>query len=306
MQQDRWGILYCPKGHNNKQRERIQKALDERQVQYDFVQSESTDSVERLVTMLIHNGYKTIVVVGGDSALNDAVNCLMKEEKQVRDQISLGVIPNGAMNDFARYWDFKEGNLEQTVDWLVKHRVRKIDLGCIRYQNKQGEQCHRYFLNCVNVGLIADVMNLRRQAHSLLGSRTLSFIASLFLMIFHRMEYKVKVKINYDSVERKIMTMCVGSGPGYGQTPSAVPYNGMLDVSLVYHTEIVQVFAGLWLLLTGRFLNHRSVHPYRTREVEVVEAKHALVGVDGRLIGTPVGSYSINVEQEVINFLIPD
>lgn len=306
MQQDRWGILYCPKGHNNKQRERIQKALDERQVQYDFVQSESTDSVERLVTMLIHNGYKTIVVVGGDSALNDAVNCLMKEEKQVRDQISLGVIPNGAMNDFARYWDFKEGNLEQTVDWLVKHRVRKIDLGCIRYQNKQGEQCHRYFLNCVNVGLIADVMNLRRQAHSLLGSRTLSFIASLFLMIFHRMEYKVKVKINYDIVERKIMTMCVGSGPGYGQTPSAVPYNGMLDVSLVYHTEIVQVFAGLWLLLTGRFLNHRSVHPYRTREVEVVEAKHALVGVDGRLIGTPVGSYSINVEQEVINFLIPD
>ena len=306
MQQDRWGILYCPKGHNNKQRERIQKALDERQVQYDFVQSESTDSVERLVTMLIHNGYKTIVVVGGDSALNDAVNCLMKEEKQVRDQISLGVIPNGAMNDFARYWDFKEGNLEQTVDWLVKHRVRKIDLGCIRYQNKQGAQCHRYFLNCVNVGLIADVMNLRRQAHSLLGSRTLSFIASLFLMIFHRMEYKVKVKINYDTVERKIMTMCVGSGPGYGQTPSAVPYNGMLDVSLVYHTEIVQVFAGLWLLLTGRFLNHRSVHPYRTREVEVVEAKHALVGVDGRLIGTPVGSYSINVEQEVINFLIPD
>jgi diacylglycerol kinase family enzyme len=256
--------------------------------------------------MLIHNGYKTIVVVGGDSALNDAVNCLMKEEKLVRDQISLGVIPNGAMNDFARYWDFKEGNLEQTVDWLVKHRVRKIDLGCIRYQNKQGEQCHRYFLNCVNVGLIADVMNLRRQAHSLLGSRTLSFIASLFLMIFHRMEYKVKVKINYDTVERKIMTMCVGSGPGYGQTPSAVPYNGMLDVSLVYHTEIVQVFAGLWLLLTGRFLNHRSVHPYRTREVEVVEAKHALVGVDGRLIGTPVGSYSINVEQEVINFLIPD
>lgn len=305
-EQNRWGILYCPKGHCNKQRERIQKALDERQVQYDFVQSESTDSVERLVTMLIHNGYKTIIVVGGDSALNDAANCLMKEEKQVRDEIALGVIPNGVMNDFARYWDFKEGNLEQTVDWLIKHRVRKIDLGCIRYQNKQEEQCHRYFLNCVNVGLIADVMNLRRQAHSLLGSRTLSFIASLFLMIFHRMEYKVKVKINYDTVERKIMTMCVGSGPGYGQTPSAVPYNGMLDVSLVYHAEIVQVFAGLWLLLTGRFLNHRSVHPYRTREVEVVEAKHALVGVDGRLIGTPVGSYRISVEQEVINFLIPD
>ena len=302
----RWGILYCPKGKGSKQRERIQQVLEERGVLYDFVQSETTDSVERLVTMLIHNGYKTIIIVGGDSALNDAVNCLMKEEKQVRDTIALGVIPNGVLNDFARYWDFKEGNLEQTVDWLMKHRVRTIDLGCIRYQKKQGEQCHRYFMNCINIGLIADVMNLRRQAHSLLGSRTLSFIVSIFLMIFHRMDYKMHVRINSDEVNRKVMTMCIGSGPGYGQTPSAVPYNGMLDVSMIYHTEILQVFAGLWLLITGRFLNHRAVHPYRTREVMVEEAKHALVGVDGRLLGTPVGSYRITVEQEVINFLSPD
>lgn len=303
---NRWGILYCPKGKGSKQREKIQQVLEERGVLYDFVQSETSDSVERLVTMLIHNGYKTIIIVGGDSALNDAVNCLMKEEKQVRDTIALGVIPNGVLNDFARYWDFKESNLEQTVDWLIKHRVRTIDLGCIRYQNKQGEQCHRYFMNCINIGLIADVMNLRRQAHSLLGSRTLSFIVSIFLMIFHRMDYKMHVRINSDEVNRKVMTMCVGSGPGYGQTPSAVPYNGMLDVSMIYHTEILQVFAGLWLLITGRFLNHRAVHPYRTREVMVEEAKHALVGVDGRLLGTPVGSYRITVEQEVINFLIPD
>ena len=306
VKETRWGILYCPKGRNSKQREKIQRVLDESQVQYDFVQSESSDSVERLMTMLIHNGYKTIVIAGGDSALNDAVNCLMKEEKQVRDSIALGVIPNGMVNDFARYWNFKEGNLEQTVAWLKKQRVRKVDLGCIRYTNKQGEQCHRYFLNCVNIGLIADIMNLRRQTRSLLGSRTLSFIVSIFLMIFHRMDYKMHLKINSDVISRKVMTLCVGSGPGYGQTPSAVPYNGMLDVSVVYHAEIMQVLAGLWLLITGRFLNHRSVHPYRTREVQVEEAKHALVGVDGRLLGTPTGPYRISIEQEVINFLIPD
>lgn len=306
MNEERWGILYCPKAHYGKLREKLQRVLNDRKVLYDFVQSESTDSVERLVKMLIHNGYKTIVVVGGDSALNDAVNCLMQEEKQVRDQIALGVIPNGVMNDYARYWDFKESNLEQTVDWLIKHRVRTVDLGCIRYVNKKGEHCHRYFLNCVNVGLIADVMNLRRQTRSLLGARTLSFIVSIFLMIFHRMDYKMRVKINSEVVDRKVMTMCVGTGPGYGQTPNAVPYNGLVDVSVVYHAEMLQLFAGLWLLVTGRFLNHRSVHPYRTREVLVEEAKHALVSVDGRLIDTPAGAYRMTVEQEVINFLIPD
>ena len=306
MEQNKWGILYCPKGNASKQRQKIQAVLDQRGVEYDWVQSESTDSVERLMKMLISNGYKTIVVVGGDSALNDAVNCLMQQDGEVRDSIALGVIPNGLMNDFARYWDFKEGNLEQTIDWLKKRRVRKVDLGCLHYQDKEGQQRQRYFLNCVNIGLIADVMNLRRQTRSLLGSHTLSFIVSIFLMIFHRMDYKMRIRINTDTVDRKVMTMCVGSGPGYGQTPNAVPYSGLLDVSLVYHAEMLQVFAGLWLLLTGRFLNHRSVHPYRTREVRVDEAKHALVGVDGRLIGRPEGSYHITIEPEVINFLIPE
>ena len=305
----KWGVLYCPRtGIRNKQKrwEKIATVLREHNVDFDMVQSETSDSVERLMTMLINNGYKTIVIVGGDSALNDAVNCLMKVEKQVRDEIALGVVPNGVMNDFARFWGYDEDEIEQTVDWLMKGRVRKIDLGCIRYTNKNGERCHRYFLNCVNIGMTADIMNLRRQTRRLFGSRTLSFLSSLFVMLFHRMEYKMKLRINSDVIDRKVMTVCIGSGPGYGQTPNAVPYNGMLDVSVVYHPEMVQLIEGLWLLIAGRFLNHRSVHPFRTREVLVDEAKKALVGIDGRLMKTPVGSYRVNVEQEVINFLIPE
>ena len=309
VESSRWGILYCPKtsflSNPRKRWEKIQKALDERNVMYDFVQSETAESVERLVKMMIQNGYKTIVIVGGDSALNDAVNCLMMEEKSVRDEIALGVIPNGVLNDFAKFWDFDGDDVEQTIDWLIKRRIRKIDLGCIRYTNKQGDKCHRYFLNCINIGLTADIMNLRRQTRSLFGSHTLSFIVSVFVMLFHRMEYKMKLKINSDVIDRKVMTVCIGSGPGYGQTPNAVPYNGMLDVSVVYHPEVVQLIEGLWLLVAGRFLNHRSVHPYRTREVEVEYAKKAIVGIDGRMMKTPVGSYRINVEQEVVNFLIP-
>ena len=103
-----------------------------------------------------------------------------------------------------------------------------------------------------------------------------------------------------------MLTICVGNAHGYGQTPSAVPYNGMLDLTVIYDPKLVQLFSGLWLLISGRFLNHRSVHPYRTRELIVEESRHALVGIDGRLMKTPVGSYKINVEQEVIKFMIPD
>ena len=147
----KWGILYCPRDgfmkNPHKRWERIEKILRNRGVEFDFVQSERARSVERLVMMMINNGYKTIVIVGGDSALNDAINCLMLVEKRVRDSIALGVIPNGMMNDFAHFWNFNEHEIEKTIDSLITRRIRKIDLGCIRYKNSKNENCHRYFLN---------------------------------------------------------------------------------------------------------------------------------------------------------------
>ena len=175
---NKWGILYCPKSgiwnSPTKRWEKIAKCLQAEGIEYDYVQSENAGSVDRLVKMLIANGYKTIVIVGGDSALNDAVNCLMQIDRQKREEISLGVIPNGVMNDFALFWDLKEDELEQNIKWLKARRVRKIDLGCIRYTNNKGEKCRRYFLNCINIGLVATIMNLRRQTRRLFGSRTLS------------------------------------------------------------------------------------------------------------------------------------
>lgn len=308
MANTRWGILYCPKHSatgSKKRWNKIESCLREQGIDFDFVQSEKQEGVVRLVNMMINNGYKTIIIVGGDSALNDAANCLMAVDKETRDSIALGLIPNGLMNDFAHYWDFKESEIEQTVKWLKERRVRKIDLGCVRYKNAKGENCHRYFLNCVNIGLISAIMNLRRQTRRLFGSRTLSFVCSLALMIFQRLDYKMHLKINSDVIKRKVMTVCIGNASGYGQTPNAVPYNGLLDVSVVYHPEMTQLIEGIYLLITGKFLNHHSVHPYRTNEVVVNEAVRAMVSVDGRLMKTPVGPFKVTVEQEVINFLIP-
>lgn len=305
---NRWGILYCPKHATRgvkKRWSKIEYCLRSQGISFDFVQSEKQEGVVRLMDMLISNGYKTIIIVGGDSALNDAANCLMSVKKEVRDTITLGLIPNGIMNDFAHFWGFKENELEQTVKWLKERRVRKIDLGCIRYTNAKGEKCHRYFLNCVNVGLIASLMNLRKQTRRIFGSRTLAFVGSLALMIFQRLDYKMNIKINSDVIDRRVMTVCIGNASGYGQTPNAVPYNGLLDVSVVYHPEMTQLFEGFYLLITGKFLNHHSVHPFRTDEVKVNEALKAMVSVDGRLMKTPVGSYKITVQQEVLNFLIP-
>ncbi|MGM9704708.1 MAG: diacylglycerol/lipid kinase family protein [Prevotella sp.] len=304
----RLGILYCPKHEDlkkNKRWARIEKYLTDRGVAFDFIQSESASGVERLVRMMVNNGYTTIVIVGGDSALNDAVNCLMNFEARVRNGITIGIIPNGTMNDFSHFWGLKENEVPQAIDAIIKHRVRKIDVGCVKYSNHKNETCRTYFLNCINMGFIASVMNLRRQTRHFLGSRMLSFLFSFILMIFKRKEYKMRLNINTDVVERNIMTVCVGNASGFGQTPNAVPYNGMLDVSVVCHSGITQLFQGIYLFLKGKLLNHKNVHSYRTQKVDVEQAEKMPVGVDGRLIEGPNGAFSITVEQEVINFIIP-
>ena len=224
VEESRWGVLYCPKRglfRSSKRWATLKRELDANGVLYDFVQSESADSVARLMTMLVNNGYKTIIVMGGDTALNDALNSLMHEEKSVRDEVALGVIPNGLANDFARFWDFDENDDAQTVRWLKQRRIRKIDVGRIDYTDKKGKEQHRYFINCINIGLTADIMNLRRQARQVLGSKQLAFLWSLIPMLFHRHDYKMRLEIDYEVVERSVMTVCIGNALGYGQTPSA-------------------------------------------------------------------------------------
>ena len=311
VDEERWGIIYCPRngylGNYQKQRRILEQILQLRLVSYDIVQSENPRSVERLVCLLVSNGYKTIIIYGGDSALNDAVNYLMLLEPEKRNSITVGVIPNGVLNDFAHFWGFDESHLEQTIVWLKQKRIRRIDIGYIRYENKKYERCRRYFLNCVNIGMVANIMSLRRRMRHFFISRTISFILSCFLLLFQRMDYLMSLNINTDSIRRRLMTVCIGNAQGYGQTPNAVPYNGLLDVSIVSQPKMLQAMKGMYLLLRDKILNHQSVLPYRTQELRAQVTSHTPVSVDGRLLkSAPVGTFIIGVEKEVINFIIPN
>ena len=80
VEPDKWGVIYNPKAGTRKVQKRwkeIKAYMDSKGVSYDYVQSEGFGSVERLAGILANNGYRTIVVVGGDGALNDAINGIM-------------------------------------------------------------------------------------------------------------------------------------------------------------------------------------------------------------------------------------
>ncbi len=305
--QTNWGVIYCPKkGMNTKDKRwhKIKNYMMAQGISFDFVKSDGPASVEQLAAQFTQHGYQTIVVVGGDAALYNALNGIMAFAPEGAERPALGVIPNAYVNDFARYWGIDTSDYKKAVQTLMYRRIRRIDVGTMYYTSGT-TKISRYFLNCLNVGVVASVMSLHKRTKQMVGFRTLSYLLSAFLLIFQRMLFGLDMQVNADHVRSRVMNVCVGSARGYGLTPSAVPYNGQLDVTVISHPELTSLFQGLWLLFTGRFLGHKNVRSWRTRKVCMQVPPAVNVSVDGWVIGNAEGEIEVGICPEAIDFIIP-
>ena len=308
-----WGLIYCSIERGKRNWPKIHQYLDEKGVKYDFVQSEGPGSVERLAAMLTKNGYRTIVIVGGDSALNYALNGIMKTPSPSGKLPTIGIIPNGLVNDFSGYWDFERKNYKATIDRLIQNRTRRIDVGMAigtitendeGNLNKKDTDPTQYFVNCLNIGAVASIVNIRKETKRFFVLNTISYFISAIILLFQRMSFHLEFSTAGERFSQRAMTLCVGSAHGYGQTPSAVPYNGQLDISLVTTPPITQLFHGLWLLFSGRFLSHKGIRVWRTKQIEFHNLTNTPISLDGRMMPKNVSKLSISIQQEAIDLLI--
>lgn len=307
MTQTKWGVIYCPKTASRcaaRRWRKIYKTLVAEGIAFDHAVSDGRGAVERLAAMMTQAGYPTLIVVGGDAALNEALNGILAATADGQTKRpALGIIPNGYGNDFARYWGFEEGKYREAIRSLMLHRRRKVDVGRAVITTEQGSTT-RYFLNCANVGLAATLIQLRKKTRTFFGMTTPAYLASALVLLFKRLRYKMAFSLNSEDVRHDEMTVCVGSCTGYGQTPSAVPYNGALDVTAVSHPPLLSLFNGLWLLFTGRFLTHESVKVWRTRQVSFTDTGGATVSLDGKIIHGHVSRIDIDILPEETDFII--
>lgn len=301
----KWGIIYH--SHPNRRAEKVkwgelERGLQERKIDYVGKICRELDELQKVAFDMAKEQMDVVVVVGGDSALNAVVDGIMKCDEP---HPVVGVVPNGFGNDFAYFWEMlKNDDLEKKLDRLFRYQTRKVDVGVCKYVDFNDFERERYFLNCVNIGLAASITNIRRSVRRFLGRTIISEIMSSLWLIFKRKSFKVVFRLPGERHERRAMSICVGSGRGYGQTPSAVPYNGLLDVSLILNSKLWQIFYGLWLMFTGRFLAIRTLQVWRTKYIHFEGMGNAPVSMDGYVVPHKVKKMKVEIKAEEIEFIV--
>ncbi|SDM90945.1 lipid kinase, YegS/Rv2252/BmrU family [Fictibacillus solisalsi] len=235
---------------------------------------------------------EAIIIVGGDGTIHEVINGLHKKD------IPVGFLPCGSGNDVMRGLG-KRKRLDRLIKSILNTRtsVRRIDVGCLRSAGKG--RFHRRFVSVAGIGFDGEVTKLTNASWykdwlQRFGLGSLSYTISTLRLLFSYQPGDVMVKVDGRTYEfTSVWLIAAGNLPYYGGgmkiCPSALPYDGKLEICIVHNLSPVQV---LFLFLTvffGRHSNKKGVTMLTGTDLSIVSQTPLTVQADGEVIGsTPV------------------
>jgi len=267
-------------------------ALGEREV-LEFLQKNpsSTTSYEAYETQVpgdaariaaTAQGRDTVLVVGGDGCVHDAVNGLMHIPEDLRP--ALGVVPTGTGNDFARSLGMTLNNTGAALRDIFQGAVRTVDLGVIDAESPMGPT---YFMETLSFGLDAAIaLDASRRHNERAGRGDSNTFASSGLSIFSEKHDGwpfmatliagiggAAAEAAGEMVNGSEMIFAVQVGPTYGGgfkiAPDAMPTDGLLDVC--WSAPIPSTVKRLALFGLARFGHHKGSDSLEFRKVQRLE-----------------------------------
>jgi YegS/Rv2252/BmrU family lipid kinase len=178
----------------------------------------SRKDLRRFVRQAIKDSAQRIVAGGGDGTLNAVVNAMIWGD--ARPKASLGILPLGTANDFARGAGIDAKDLMGALELACTGSPTKIDVGRMNDQ---------YFINVASAGFGAEVTATTPQdMKKLLGGMAYSIMG--FVKAFQFEPYEGRLILTDGVVkEGSMLIMAVGNsrfaGGGYEVAPLRDPLN---------------------------------------------------------------------------------
>jgi len=254
----------------------IEENLQRLGLAYDLATSQRPGQAVSLARAATLDGYDTIVAVGGDGTVNEVVNGMMKAAGP-RPPSSLGVIPLGSGNDFAKIPGLP-ANITAACRRLVDGSLMLLDIGRVN---------DRYFVNGVGMGFDAQVSVEATKIPWLTGL-PLYLLAVLRTVLLSYKTPQATIQLDDRTISQSI-TMCyVGigrcAGGGFWLTPDADASDGLFDVAIARGLSRLGILRLLPEVMKGTHVDKEPMTMARSRRVVVDLEEPVSVHADGELI----------------------
>lgn len=261
----------------------LEPELKKLRVSYRVHMTAKRKNAEKIAEMLTEDGREhTLVVLGGDGTLNEVVNGI-----QHPDKITLGYIPIGSSNDFARGMGIPKDPLAALEAVLRPKKVIHMDIGVLSDEIRS-----RRFLVSGGIGFDAAVchevcVSRWKVILNKLGLGKLSYaVVALDRLVKDRPVHLSLVL--EDGSEREFPKTYFAAfmnlpyeGGGFKFCPDASPEDGMLDVIVAHGLPVLKILFLLPLAFGGRHTGFKGVTILRCRKVRAEAAVPLALHTDG-------------------------
>ncbi len=259
------------RGRGAKVAEQVCRILTARGVAYDLYLSATPEEPAKLAQAAVQERCPCVVAIGGDGLVHHVANVLVGSET------TLGIIPAGTGNDFAR-------GLRLPIE--IDHAVGVIVNGVDQYVDV-GQANDRYFFSVAVLGLAAEI---NRRANRFKRLRvnalyTALTIASVFL------EHPLRFSLQYDGQRRQCYSWMIAIGNtwssarGMALVPAARPDDGMLHVCIINGMGKIELLYTFPRVFAGRHIYSTGIDTIRGSEIIVSAESPCDLFADGEYVG---------------------
>lgn len=263
---------------------RTEASLKRRDVKYQVFftryQRHATQIVRDLTSDLECH---TIIVLGGDGTINEVINGIT-----LLDKVTLGYIPIGSGNDFARGL-LLPPDAEQALDHiLAPSHYSYINIGVLTY----GDNKRRRFAVSSGIGFDAGVCHEASVSrlkillnHLRLGKLTYVGIALKQILTLSPAKMTILLddsrRLTFDRTYFAAAMNLMYEGGGFKFCPNASPGDDMLDLIVVSGLSKLKILALLPTAYRGWHTRFRGIHIYRCRTADISVSSTLPVHTDG-------------------------
>lgn len=284
--------------------EETEAILQHKNLPYEVHFTRYQTHASRIAQKITSDGQEhTLVVLGGDGTVNEVLNGIHDLSKA-----TLGYIPIGSSNDFARGLRLPKDPGRALNQILDPSSARAIRIGCIRFGTKE-----RRFAVSAGIGFDAAVCHqvmvspLKKFLNRLhLGKLTYAGVALRLLLFMSPKRMRVILDGKpFASMEKVYFAAAMNlpyEGGGFKFCPDADCQDEKLDIILVSGISRLKALLILPTAFAGLHTRFRGIHIFSCRQAEFISEKLLPVHADGEPILKQI-RVSVRLEEKPLKVL---